>query len=318
MTRQIPGIHHVTAIAGDPQRNIDFYTGVLGLRLVKLTVNFDDPGTYHLYFGDVAGGPGTALTFFPWAGARRGRAGNGQVGAIAFSIPANSLEYWQRRLVEFGVTTSLPDNRFGETALVLADPDGLRLELAAHAAAPDATPWADGPVPAEVAIRGFHSVTLWEAELEPTARLLTETLGFAPVGEEGPRARFKMSGTRPGTLVDILHRPGQPAGIGGAGTVHHVAWRTPTDAEQLAWQRDIAMQGYHVTPVQDRQYFHSIYFREAGGVLFEIATDPPGFTLDEPLAALGAGLKLPPWFEPRRAEIERVLPPLRLPEANRP
>jgi glyoxalase family protein len=244
--------------------------------------------------------------------------GNGQVGATAFAIPANSLGYWQARLQEFGVATSLPDQRFDEEALVLADPDGLRLELVAQADAPDVTPWAHGPVPAEAAIRGFHSVTLWAAEAEPTARLLTQTFGLAVVATEGQRTRYRMNGSRPGTLVDILHRPGQPGGVGGAGTVHHVAWRTPTDDEQLAWRREIAGQGYKVTPVQDRQYFHSIYFREPGGVLFEIATDPPGMTFDEPLSALGTGLKLPPWYEAQRAQLERILPPLRLPEASHP
>ncbi|GAB4442838.1 MAG: ring-cleaving dioxygenase [Anaerolineae bacterium] len=316
MTRQIHGIHHVTAIAGDPQRNLDFYTHVLGLRLVKLTVNFDDPGTYHFYFGDVTGGPGTIMTFFPWANARRGRIGNGQVGATAFSIPDGSTGYWQERLKQFGVTTSRPDTRLEEEALVLADPDGLRLELVAHADDPDVTPWGDGPVPAANAIRGFHSVALWEAALEPTARLLTDTLGFEQVASQGNRTRFRMSGTRPGQLVDVIHRPDAPHGIGGAGTVHHVAWRTPSDEEELAWQRDIRAAGYNITPVQDRQYFHSIYFREPGGVLFEIATDPPGFTFDESVAQLGSGLKLPPWLEAQRGQIERILPQLQRPEVH--
>lgn len=315
-TQQIPGIHHVTAIAGDPQKNLDFYTLVLGLRLVKLTVNFDDPGTYHFYFGDVSGGPGTIMTFFPWPNARRGRIGNGQVGTTAFSIPAGSVGYWQERLKQYGVTTSRPDARLDEEALVLADPDGLRLELVAHADDPHVTPWGAGPVPADKAIRGFHSVALWESSPEPTARLLTDTLGFEQIASQGQRTRFKMSGNRPGQLVDVIHRPDAPRGVGGAGTVHHVAWRTPNDDEQLAWQRAVAAAGHNVTPVKDRQYFHSIYFREPGGVLFEIATDPPGFTLDESAAQLGSGLKLPPWLEPQRAQIERVLPQLQRPEAS--
>jgi glyoxalase family protein len=316
MTRQLPGIHHVTAIAGDPQRNLDFYTRVLGLRLVKLTVNFDDPGTYHLYFGDTTGGPGTAMTFFPWSGARRGRIGNGQVATTAFSVPENSLGYWQTRLKEFGIATSQIENRFDETVLPLADPDGLRLELVAGPQAPAATPWVDGFVSAENAISGFHSVTMWEANLEPTARLLTDTLGFAQTQQHGNRTRFEMSGDRPGTVVDVLHRPGEPRGVGGAGTVHHVAWRTPNDDEELAWQRDIGQAGYGITEVKDRQYFHSIYFREPGGVLFEIATDPPGFTLDEPVEALGTQVKLPPWLESHRSEIERILPKLTLPQVE--
>ncbi len=316
MTQQIPGIHHVTAIASDPQRNVDFYTRVLGLRLVKLTVNFDDPGTYHTYFGDVTGGPGTAMTFFPWPGARRGRIGNGQVAATAFAVPVGSLGYWQQRLKELGVPTSQIESRFDAEVLPLADPDGLRLELVAGAPAPAATPWLSGGVPAEHAISGFHSVTIWAARLEPTAAILSQTLGVRPAGEAGSRSRFEMSGDRPGTIVDVLHRPGEPLGSGGAGTVHHVAYRTPNDDEQLAWLRAIAAAGYNVTPVQDRQYFHSIYFREPGGVLFEIATDTPGFTLDEPLEKLGTAIKLPPWFEPQRAQIERILPKLTLPEVQ--
>ena len=316
MTRKLPGIHHVTAIAGDPQKNLDFYTRVLGLRLVKVTVNFDDPGTYHFYFGDVTGGPGTIMTFFPWANARRGRIGNGQVGVTAFSIPDGSLGYWQERLAQHGVATSKPNTRLEEEALVLADPDGLRLELIAHADAPDVTPWGDGAVPADKAIRGFHSVALWEAALEPTARLLTETLGLEQIAAEGNRTRFKMSGDRPGQLVDVIHRPDAPRGTGGAGTVHHVAWRTPSDEEELAWLHDIGAAGYNVTPVQDRRYFHSIYFRAPGGVLFEIATDPPGFTLDESVAELGSSVKLPPWLEPQREQIERILPKIQRPEVS--
>lgn len=316
MTHQISGIHHVTAIASDPQRNLDFYTRVLGLRLVKVTVNFDDPGTYHTYFGDVTGGPGTALTFFPWPGARRGRIGNGQVAVTAFAVPENSLGYWQQRLKEFGVPASQIEARFDEAVLPLADPDGLRLELIAGPTAPAATPWLKGGVPAEHAISGFHGVTIWAANLQPTARLLTGTLGLNPTGELGPRTRFEMSGDRPGTVVDVLHRPGEAFGSGGAGTVHHVAWRTPSDDEQQFWRRTIAAAGYNVTPVQDRQYFHSIYFREPGGVLLEIATDLPGFTLDEPVERLGTAIKLPPWFEPQRAQIEQILPKLTLPQAQ--
>jgi glyoxalase family protein len=316
MTREIPGIHHVTAIAGDPQRNLDFYSLVLGLRLVKVTVNFDDPGTYHTYFGDVNGGPGTAMTFFPWPGARRGRVGNGQVGVTAFSIPEGSLGFWQNRLKAYGVATANPVERFDEVALPLTDPDGLKLELVAHADMPAVTPWGGGPVTETEAIRGFHSVTLWEAEIAQTHALLTGVLGFEQTAEAGQRTRFRMSGDRPGALVDVLHRPDGQPGSGGAGTVHHVAWRTLNDAEQRGWQGDVAATGLNVTPVMDRQYFHSIYFREPGGVLFEIATDPPGFTLDEPLETLGMALKLPPWLEAQREQIERILPPLKRVEAT--
>lgn len=316
MSQEILGIHHVTAIASDPQRNVDFYTGILGLRLVKLTVNFDDPGTYHLYYGDEAGHPGTILTFFPWPGARRGRRDNGQVAITSFSIPEGAVGYWQEHLKQHGISVGEPSGRFDEEALAFLDPDGMQLELVAHPEAQTHTPWGAGPVPTEYAIRGFHSVTLWERSYEPTAALLTETLGFRLVREAGQRFRFRAASDDPGVLVDVIHRPNGESARGGAGTVHHVAWRTPDDEHQLAWRQQIASLGIYVTPVMDRQYFHSIYFREPGGVLFEIATDPPGFTLDESLERLGQRLKLPPWLEPQRAEIEQTLPELHLSEAH--
>jgi len=316
MSQEIPGIHHVTAIASDPQRNLDFYAHVLGLRLVKLTVNFDDPGAYHFYFGDEVGRPGTLLTFFPWPGAQQGRWGNGQVAATSFSIPQEGVRYWKERLEKHGVSVSEPVTRFDEQALVLLDPDGLQLELVAHANARAHNAWETGPILPEYAIRGFHSVTLWETEAERTAALLTETLGLRFVGQAGDRSRFAAATNGPGGLVDVLHRPNGEPGRGGAGSVHHVAWRTPDDEQQLAWQREINALGLRVTPVLGRQYFHSIYFREPGGVLFEIATDPPGFTLDETVERLGTQLKLPPWLEPQRSQIEHRLPRLRLPQAH--
>ncbi len=312
MDRRLLGIHHITAIASDPQRNLDFYTGTLGLRLVKLTVNFDDPGTYHFYFGDELGRPGTILTFFPWVGARRGRVGNGQAAITSFSIPEGAMGYWQERLKSHGVSFGELRRRFDEEALVFVDPDGLQLELVTHSEAQARGAWEAGPVPAAYAIRGFHSVTLWESAYERTAALLTETLGFQLIGEQDQRFRFAAASDDPGNLVDVIHRPDGNPGWGGAGTVHHVAWRTRDDEEQLAWQQDIADLGLGVTSVKDRQYFRSIYFREPGGVLFEIATDPPGFTLDESPAQLGQGLKLPPWLEPRRTQIEQTLPKLHL------
>jgi glyoxalase family protein len=312
MKDRIAGIHHVTAVAGDPQRNLDFYTQVLGLRMVKLTVNFDDPGTYHFYFADGLGRPGTVLTFFPWVGARRGRRGNGQVALTAFSIPAGGMGYWRERLKRHRVTAGQPARRFDQAVLPFLDPDGLHLELVENAASDVGTPWEAGPVPAAYAIRGFYGVTLWEADLQKTADLLTETLGFHTGPSNGPLHRFIGAPGVPGAVVDILHQPDAPFGVGGAGTVHHVAWRTPDDETQLAWQERVAGTGLQVTPVRDRQYFHSIYFREPGGVLFEIATDPPGFTLDETPEALGQALKLPPWLEPRRAEIEQTLPRLEI------
>ena len=312
MSKKIPGIHHVTAIASDPQRNLDFFTQVLGLRLVKLTVNFDDPGTYHFYFGDELGHPGTILTFFPWPGARRGIRGNGQVAVTSFSIPEGSTGYWQERLKRQGVSVGELSRRFDEEAVVFLDPDGMQLELVAYPTADPHKAWERGPVPPEHTIRGFHSVTLWEKDLERVAELLTQTLGFRPSQEAAQRLRFQAASDAPGRLVDVIHRPNGDPGWSGAGTVHHVAWRTSDDAEQLAWQEEITELGIRVTPVMDRQYFHSIYFREPGGVLFEIATDPPGFTWDEPPGQLGQALKLPPWLESRRAEIEQALPNLHL------
>jgi glyoxalase family protein len=313
MDRQIPGIHHVTAIASDPQQNVDFYTRILGLRLVKLTVNFDDPGTYHLYYGDERGQPGTVLTFFPWPGASRGRRGTGQVAVTSFSVPEGTLDYWEERFKRYDITTGQRQRRFEEEALTFLDPDWMQLELVAGPEAGEISPWDQGPVPAEYAIRGFHSVTLWENNLQPTAALLTGTLGFEAVAESGPRFRFRGSAQSPGAVVDLVHLPDGERGWGGAGTVHHVAWRTPDDAEQLAWRQTLADRGLHVTPVMDRQYFRSIYFREPGGVLFEIATDPPGFIRDESLAELGTRLRLPAWLETQRAAVEAALPELALP-----
>ena len=313
MSKEILGIHHVTAIAGDPQRNLDFYAEVLGMRLVKLTVNFDDPGTYHFYYGDEVGGPGTILTFFPWAGARRGRPGNGQVAVTSFSIPEGAVGYWEERLQRHGVSLGEPSRRFDEEALVLLDPDGMQLELVAHPDAQRDAPWEGGPVPTEYAIRGLHGVSMWEDSVERTAELLTETLGFRRLGETGQRYRFQAGSDGPGRLVDVIHLPNGERGQGGAGTVHHVAWRTPNDEEQTAWQREVSNLGLRVSPVMDRQYFRSIYFREPGGVLFEIATDPPGFTYDEAPEHLGQTLRLPPWLEPQRAEIQQILPKLNLP-----
>jgi glyoxalase family protein len=314
MSREIAGIHHVTAIASDPQRNLDFYGDVLGLRLVKLTVNFDDPGTYLFYYGDEVGQPGTILTFFPWPGARRGRRGNGQVAVTSFAVPERALGYWDERLKRYEISVGEPSRRFDEEALAFLDPDGMQLELVAHPAAGGENLPEGGAAPAEYAIRGFYGVTMWEENVERSVELLTETLGFRPQGEDGQRLRFRAASDGPGALVDLIHKPHGEPGWGGAGTVHHVAWRTPNDDEQTAWQEEITGLGYRVSPVMDRQYFHSIYFREPGGVLFEIATDPPGFAFDEPPERLGQGLKLPPWLEPQRSQIEETLPKVRTPE----
>ena len=311
MAAQTHGVHHVTAISGAPQRNADFYAGTLGLRLVKKTVNFDDPETYHLYYGDGAGSPGTIMTFFPWAHAPRGRIGAGQLIVTSFSIPATSLGYWTERLVEKGVRFERPRDRFGETVLTFEDPDGLRTELVA--AEDGRAGWAEGPAPAEHSVRGFHHVALAVEVPDLTAQLMTEHLGFRQVAETEGRVRFTAGEGGPGNLVDVLGAAGFPRGSMGVGTVHHVAFRVPNEDAQLAVREEVAALGYNVTPVLDRNYFRSIYFREPGGVLFEIATDPPGFAADEDPEHLGETLKLPPWLEKNREQIEAALPPLRVP-----
>ncbi len=311
MDQPLTGIHHVTAIATNPQQNAEFYTGVLGLRLVKKTVNFDDPGTYHFYFGDELGRPGTILTFFPWPMARRGSRGSGQATVTSFSVPDGSLGFWSQRLARLGVLAEEPTSRFDEEVLTFYDPDGLKLELVAHAEEAG-EPWSSGPVPARHAIRGFHSVTLAVREVEPTAELLTQTMGLRPSDTGGDRSRFEAAPGVIGRRVDLLHTPDTGRGHIAAGTVHHVAWRVPDELSQAAWHETIAHLGLQPTPVQDRQYFKSIYFREPAGVLFEFATDPPGFTRDEQPNALGSRLQLPPWLEPRRDHIERVLPPIEI------
>ena len=313
----ILGIHHVTAIASDPQRNLDFYAGVLGLRLVKRTVNFDDPSSYHFYFGDETGTPGTILTFFAWPGARRGAPGVGQVEAAAFRVPAASLGYWERRLRAAHVPVEPATPRFGETALSFADPDGLRLELVAAPAAAAGAGRAWRPVPPEHALGGFHAVTLSEAAGAATAGVL-EAMGFGQTGEQHNRSRFALGAAGAAARLDVVAGGEARFGRIAAGIVHHVAWRVADDAAQLAWRARLLQLGLHVTPVLDRCYFHSIYFREPGGVLFEIATDPPGFTVDEPAARLGEALQLPPWLEPDRAQIESSLPPVAMPRPEPP
>ena len=310
MNHPILGIHHVTAIATDPHRNLDFYTQTLGLRLVKKTVNFDDPGTYHLYFGDELGRPGTILTFFPWPLARRGERGAGQVTTTALAVPEGSLGWWRERLQRFGVAVEEPRRRFDEEALAFLDPDGLRLELVAEASGHGAEGWAGGAVPTERAILGVHSVALTLADPEATAELLTAGMSLEPAGEAPGRLRFSAAAGGIGDRVDLLPRPGAGAGRVAAGSVHHVAWRVAGDREQEVWRQRLAERGLGVTPVQDRSYFRSIYFREPGGVLFEIATDVPGFSADERPEELGTSLKLPRWLEPHRDRIAASLPEL--------
>jgi catechol 2,3-dioxygenase-like lactoylglutathione lyase family enzyme len=317
----LPGIHHVTAITADAQKNIDFYCGVLGLRLVKLTVNFDDPASYHLYYGDELGNPGTILTFFAWPGAARGVNGPPQVMTTAFAVPQNALGFWRERLTEKGVTLNPTVARFGQQLLEFIDPDGMRLEIAA-VDKPGGQAWTAGPVPVEQAIRGFAGITISEEGYENSAKLLTEVMGFKAEANEGNRFRFRADAGRTaaegvlGSVVDLLCTPAAPRGRMGAGVVHHVAFRTADDPQQLTWRAELVRLKFNVSPVMDRSYFHSIYFREPGGVLFEIATDNPGFTADEPAEQLGTKLMLPPQFEPHRAEIERVVPRVRLPSGG--
>lgn len=308
----IKGLHHVTAVARDPQRNIDFYRNVLGQRFVKRTVNFDSPDTYHFYFGDEAGSPGSILTFFAWPNMRRGIRGNGETNALAYNVPAGSLGFWQEHLKQNGITPKAIEKRFGEDVLAFDDPDSMRVELVETASAAPVRFWEAGPIPQAYALQGFHSVTLWLDEVEPTADLLTKNMGYRAAGNESDRYRFVGDSNVSGPIVDIVHRPGKtPAGFG-AGSIHHIAFRVPTDEKQLDYQNAIRQAGFRVTEVMDRSYFHSIYFRELGGVLFEIATDTPGFALDEPVESLGESLKLPEWFEPNRVAIEQSLPPVTL------
>ena len=309
-------IHHVTAIAREPQRNLDFYAGTLGLRLVKLTVNYDDPGTYHFYYGDELGRPGSLLTFFPWTGSRPGRQGTGQINGVAMAVPQGSLGYWVARLLSRGVKYEGPTRRFGEQVLAFADPDGMLLELVATPRVTGTDGWRDGPVPEEHAIRGVHGVTIWEDGDAGSAAFLTGPMGFAVTAEEENRIRLESGAEGLGTVVELRRAPGFWRGTDGAGTVHHVAFRAADDAEQATRQQEIRSTGVDTTAVRDRTYFRSIYFREPGGVLFEIATDGPGFTLDETPAELGSSLRLPARLETLRERLEVALPPLRLPHAE--
>lgn len=306
----INGLHHVTTLAGDPQRNVSFYTDTLGLRLVKRTVNFDAPDVYHLYYGNETGSPGTILTFFPYGSdLPRGRKGIGQLTYTAFSVPMASLQFWMDRLHERSIPYDGPTQRFSETYLRFDDSDGAGIELV-FTDEDNRPGWSNGRIPAEYAVRGFHTVTLNEQNPDRTVGLLTELMQHTLVGEEQGRYRFKAGAGGPGNYVDVLVSPNDGRALQGAGSVHHVAFSTDSDATQLTIQQQLLDAGFHVTPVQDRQYFHSIYFREPGGILFEIATNPPGFAIDEPVAELGTSLKLPPQYEARRAALEKKLPAL--------
>lgn len=306
----VTGLHHITALASDPQKNVNFYAGILGLRLVKKTVNYDAPEVYHLYYGNETGSPGTILTFFPYTTIPKGRKGTGQLTVTSFSIPENSIDYWIARLEKFHIDYEPPKQRFDETFIYFEDNDGLGLELVANNK-DDRVGFTYGNIPAEFAIKGFFGMTLSEECDEKTAKLLTGQMDHRLVAEAGNRFRFSTTG-KPGTFVDILCNPESLKGIGGYGTIHHVAYACPNDSAQIQAREKLVQYGLNVTPVIDRQYFHSIYFREPGGVLFEIATIPPGFAIDEPPEHLGESLKLPSWEEQNRKFIEENLPPIHL------
>jgi glyoxalase family protein len=305
------GIHHVTAISGNASRNVDFYTRTLGLRLVKKTVNFDDPGTYHLYYGDEQGKPGTILTFFPWEHAAPGRNGDGLTEETALRVPAESIEYWTHRLLKKGVPHTALEKRFGQPVLPFTDPDGMSLALVGVAGASGEPAWSDGTIPAEHAIRGFHGVTLMLKKAGPTGAILTSVFGFKETCREAHLVRYEAGEGGAGKVVTIRETEGFVPGRLGRGSVHHIAFRAADDAQQAEMAKKVRSEhGLVPTEQVDRNYFRSVYFREPGGILLEIATDQPGFAVDEPLATLGRALKLPPSLESHRREIEAALPPI--------
>lgn len=309
----VNGLHHITAISGPAQENLDFYAGILGMRLVKKSVNQDDPGTYHLFYADAEGRPGTDLTFFPWAQMAPPRDGHGRAMEVSLEVPSGSFDYWGARLQKYGTAIQPRDTRFGDKVLPLVDPHGLRVALVEPARNPRRafTPWDDSPVPGERQVRGLYGAQLWERDAAATAEFLTGTLGFARVGEENGWTRYGFAAAS--GIVDIQERPNARRGDWGVGSVHHLAWRVDDEAHQLRVREDVENAGASPTPVIDRFWFKSVYFREPGGVLFELATDGPGFAVDEDPAHLGEALVLPPFLEPHRAEIERVLPVLKMP-----
>ncbi|MDQ0859515.1 ring-cleaving dioxygenase [Bacillus sp. V2I10] len=300
------GIHHITAMVNDTQRNIDFYAGVLGLRLVKKTINFDRPEVYHLYFGNKSGEPGTVITFFPWAKQLKGRIGTGQVGVTNFIIPNNSITFWENRLKKFEVEF-IPSVRFGEKYLKFQDPDGLEIELVERNEGP-INNWSFGEIQSEIAIKGFGGATLNSAQPNKTADVLENLLGLECLGQEDGFLRFK-SEAQLGNTIDIKLTP-SVRGLMGAGTVHHIAWRAKDEEDLLRWRKLLQSKEYFPTEIRDRNYFKAVYFHEEGGILFEIATDPPGFTVDEPNNKLGQKLMLPSWLESKRKELEETLPPV--------
>ncbi|MDF2682780.1 MAG: ring-cleaving dioxygenase [Brevibacillus sp.] len=306
MNQQTAGIHHITAFVKNAQENVDFYAGLLGLRLVKKTINFDAPEVYHLYFGNEVGSPGTAITFFPWATSRKGRIGGGQVGYTTFMVPVGTLGFWEERLNKFNVSYSRVE-RFGETYLQFADQDGLQLELVEREGG-QMSKWSFGGVPADKAIKGFGGAILFSVNPAKTMEVLQNLMGLEKVGEEGDLVRFRAVGDI-GNIIDVNAKP-MLRGAGGAGTVHHIAWRAKDDSDHRVWQQRVQAYGLQPTDIVDRQYFNAVYFREYGEILFEIATDPPGFEKDETFDQLGEKLMLPEWYEPHRTQIEDGLMPI--------
>ncbi|WP_343589976.1 ring-cleaving dioxygenase [Flavobacterium sp.] len=308
MENKILGLHHITAIAGDAKRNFDFYSKVLGLRFIKKTVNFDDPGTYHFYFGDEVGSAGTILTFFPWgAGIQQGRKGSGMATEIGYSVPKGSLDFWQKRFEQYNVIYNKPAEKFGEKYLTFLDPDGLKLELIESKTEDNRKAWETDEVKADVATKGFHNITLTLNNIKPTAAVLTEIFGYKLIDQDVNRYRYATDAVENAAIVDLVELPEEKRGLNANGTVHHVAFRVKNDEILMKFREKIEEYGLQITPQIDRQYFHSLYFREPGGVLFEIATDNPGFTVDESLEELGQNLKLPAQYEPQRAAIEAHL-----------
>ena len=308
MNNGVLGLHHITAIAGNAKRNYDFYTRILGLRFVKKTVNFDDPGTYHFYFGDEVGSPGTILTFFPWEGIQAGKQGTGQTTEITYSVPDGSLQFWSERLRKYSVKVTATGKRFGEDFISFEDPDGLPLTFLVSKDSDNRKGWTTDEVTANVATKGFHSVTLTLTRKSETEKVLA-LLDYKLIANEGNRFRYKTDAIETASIIDILET-NQPHGVNAAGTVHHIAFRVKDETTQMDFREKIVKAGYQITPKIDRNYFFSLYFREPGGVLFEIATDNPGFAVDEPISELGTNLKLPPQYESHRQEIEEVLPVL--------
>lgn len=310
MENRILGIHHITAIAGNAKRNHDFYTQVLGLRLVKKTVNFDDPETYHFYYGDETGTPGTILTFFPWEGVTNGKVGTGMATEIGYAIPGKSMEFWMKRLKDNNVKILQQGKRFNEEYVTIADPDGLHLTLIIPSQADDRKPWETEAVSGEMAIRGFHSIALTLKDIKRTAEILTDIFDYKLVGEEGNHFRYQTNAVPNASIVDLIHAPGESPAVNAGGTIHHVAFRVSDENTLMAFREKIVKKGFNITPKIDRNYFFSLYFREPGGVLFELATDNPGFAIDEPVSELGKNLKLPAQYESHRAQIQKVLPSL--------